>query len=241
MVRMMGVVRDKLYPGDKEKQRELLARHSAFFNTEPYFGCLVPGVALGMEEENARSGGMPPELITGVKTALMGPFAGLGDSLYVGTLIPVLLSVALGITGESGNIAGPLFYIAAHLGIMFPVTWLLFRRGYSMGLDSAQSILSGGIKDRLTSAMNVVALTVVGAITSQYVNITTGWVLRRGEEVVFDFNEAMQGIFPNAITLILALVTFWLMSKKKIGLGWMFLIIFVFSVVALLAKLIYVG
>ena len=239
IIRMLGMVREKLYPGNREKQKELLMRHEPFFNTEPYFGCIVPGVVLGMEEENARNAqSVPDELLTGVKTALMGPMAGIGDSLYVGTLIPVLLSVAIGISGSSGSLVGPAFYIIAHLGIMFPVTWFLFNRGYSMGLNAVSSVLESGIKDRFTQAMNIVGLTIVGAITSEYVKIKTGWKMMQGEEVMLDMNSALNGFFPNVITLILALVTFWLMSKKKIKIGLMFLIYFVFSILALLTGLI---
>ncbi len=237
IVRMLGMVMDKLYPGDREKQKELLERHEPFFNTEPYLGCIVPGVVLGMEEENARSGGVPGELINGVKTALMGPFAGIGDSLYVGTLIPILLSIALGISGESGSVAGPIFYIIAHLAIMIPVTWFMFYRGYTMGIDSAQTILAGGMKDRLTRAINIVGLVVVGCITAQYVNVRTGWVFTSGDMVV-DLNSALNGVFPNMITLILALGTYWLMAKKKQGIGKMFLIFFVFALVAYFTKFI---
>ena len=243
IIRMLGIVREKLYPGDRQRQKELLARHEPFFNTEPYLGCIVPGIVLGMEEENARNAeqAIPTELLTGIKAALMGPAAGIGDSLYVGTLIPILLSIAIGISGQTGSVMGPILYIVAHLGIMMPLTWFLFYRGYSMGLGSAQSILEGGIKDKLTRAMNVIGLTVVGAITSEYVTIRTGWVKMQGEEVMLDMNAALNGILPNILTLLLALATFWLMAKKKVKIGWMFIIYLVFAVVALLIGLINVG
>jgi len=242
IIRMLGMVKDKLYPGDRQKQKELLARHEPFFNTEPYLGCIVPGIVLGMEEENARSTeGVPDELLTGVKTALMGPMAGIGDSLYVGTLIPILLAVGIGMSGKSGSIVGPIFYIVTHLAIMTPLTWVLFNQGYSMGLNAAASILEGGIKDRITNAMNVIGITIVGAITSQYVVIVTDWVMMQGDEVILDFNAAMDGIFPNLITLILALLTFWLLAKKNVKIGWMYLIMLVFTIVALLTGLMYVG
>ena len=238
VIRMVGLVKDKLYPNDREKQQALLARHEPFFNTEPFLGSIVPGVILGMEEENARSQqGVPDELIAGVKTALMGPMAGIGDSLYIGTLIPILLAIAIGMSSSSGSIVGPLFYIVAHLGIMMPVTWLLFFQGYNMGLSAATTILGGGIKDRITQAMSIVGLTIVGAITCEYVTIRTGWVMMQGEEVMLDMNAALDGIFPNVITLLLALLVYWLMAKKNVKIGWMFLLLFVFAVVALLTGL----
>jgi len=238
LIRMVGLVKDKLYPGDREKQKELLMRHEPFFNTEPFLGTIVPGVVLGMEEENARNKeGVPDELIAGVKTALMGPMAGIGDSLYIGTLIPILLAIAIGISRTSGSLIGPLFYIVAHLGIMMPISFFLFHYGYSLGLNAATSILGGGIKDRITQAMSIIGLTIVGAITSEYVTIKTGWVMMQGSEVMLDMNAALDGIFPNMITLILALLVYWLMAKKNVKIGWMFLILFVFAVVALLTGL----
>ena len=57
---------------------------------------MVTGIALGMEEERACGKEVPDELIQSVKTSLMGPFAGIGDSLFIGTLIPILLSIGLG-------------------------------------------------------------------------------------------------------------------------------------------------
>jgi len=239
IIRMLGMVREKLYPGNREKQKELLARHEPFFNTEPYVGCIVPGIVLGMEEENARNvQSVPDEVLTGVKTALMGPVAGIGDSLYVGTLIPVLLAIAIGISSNTGSMIGPVFYIIAHLGISIPLTWFLFYRGYSMGLNAASSILESGIKDRFTHAMSIIGLTIVGAITAEYVEIKTGWEMMQGDELMLDFNAAINGIFPNVITLLLGLTTFWLMSKKNVKLGYMFLIYFVFSILALLTGLI---
>ena len=36
-------------------------------------------------------------MINGIRAGLMGPLAGIGDSLIVGTYIPVLLGIALGL------------------------------------------------------------------------------------------------------------------------------------------------
>ena len=46
----------------------------------------------------------------------MGPLAGIGDSLVVGTVIPILLGVALGMS-NGGSPLGAIFYI---------IVWNLF-------------------------------------------------------------------------------------------------------------------
>lgn len=77
----------KLYP-DKEEASKALKRHLAIFNTTP---CVVPfitGASIAMEEKfkKARENGeeCDEESINAVKTALMGPLAGIGDSFFLG-------------------------------------------------------------------------------------------------------------------------------------------------------------
>ncbi len=55
--RCMGIVADKLYD-DKEEQKELMLRHTQFFNTQPSMGVIIPGIILGMEEQRAMGGKM---------------------------------------------------------------------------------------------------------------------------------------------------------------------------------------
>lgn len=45
---------EKLYPGDEKKQAEVLMPHTAYFNTEPQLGAMIPGIVIGMEEQRAR-------------------------------------------------------------------------------------------------------------------------------------------------------------------------------------------
>ena len=240
LVRMVGIVKDKLYPDDAEKQKALLKRHTPFFNTEPYVGAIVPGIVLGMEEENALGAELPDDLITGVKSAMMGPFAGIGDSLYVGTLIPILLGIALGISGEKGSILGPIFYIVAHLGIMFPLTWFLFKKGYDTGMDSIEQVLGSGVKDNITKALGIVGLVVIGAITNTSVTLQTSWIFTRGDMTI-DMNNVFNGLFPGFMVIVIELITFYLMKEKKVKLGWMYLIYFVFGIIGLLTGLFFIG
>ena len=89
----------KLYGDDPEQYKECLKRHMQFFNTEPHFGGVILGIVLAMEEERANGAPSTDEAINSVKTGLMGPFAGIGDTLWQGTLTPILLAfgISLGI------------------------------------------------------------------------------------------------------------------------------------------------
>mgnify|MGYP000494298598 FL=1 len=68
-------------------------------------------------------------MINGIRAGLMGPVAGIGDSLLVGTLIPILLGVALGLS-SGGSPLGAIFYIIAYNVILTLGMRLLYFKGY---------------------------------------------------------------------------------------------------------------
>ena len=79
-------------------------------NTEPQIGSMIVGVTVGLEEARANGEAIDDETINGIRAGLMGPLAGIGDSLIVGTLIPILLGIAMGLS-EGGSPLGAIFYI----------------------------------------------------------------------------------------------------------------------------------
>lgn len=222
---MFGKIADKLYNSIEDKQA-LMMRHTQFYNTQPMVGAMVNGIALGMEEEKACGKDVPDEVISSVKTSLMGPFAGVGDSLFIGTLIPILLSIGLGLTGDSGSIAGPLFYIVAWVGIMVPFTWLTFKWGYRTGINAISTIYQSGIMDKVVTFANTLGLVIVGCITAQYVNFTIAY-----EYVAGDMTKSIQGvldgIFPGMLPLAITLLCWKFLDKKQNKMWVLFVVLFI--------------
>ena len=71
----MEPVLRRLFPDD-QAYSAALQRHLVFFNTNPVVGApLILGSAIAMEEAGA------PASAEGVKVALMGPLAGVGDTI----------------------------------------------------------------------------------------------------------------------------------------------------------------
>lgn len=229
IVKMLADVREELYPGDLEAQKEMLERHSIFFNTEPFLGSIVPGIVLGMEHEMAQGGDVQPEFINSIKTALMGPFAGIGDSLLPGTLCPILLSIALG-RCKNGEIIGPLFYVIVFLAVMFPLTWFLFSYGVKAGANAAELVLAGGIKDKVTKAAETVGLIVVGAVTASYTHVNVGLVYTSGD-LSIDIASILNSLLPGLSVLIMALISYVLMVKKKWTVNKMMLFFLIVAIV----------
>ena len=79
---------------------------------------MIVGVTAGLEEARANGEAIDDDAINGIRAGLMGPLAGLGDSLIVGTLIPILLGIALGLS-TGGSPLGAIFYIVVWNLLMF--------------------------------------------------------------------------------------------------------------------------
>lgn len=71
---MLPVLR-KLYTKEDEL-KEMLHNHLQFFNTTPHMGGFILGIDIATEESEGIKG---KEAVNGIKTGLMGPFAGVGD------------------------------------------------------------------------------------------------------------------------------------------------------------------
>jgi hypothetical protein len=86
----------RLYSTEDEI-RAALKRHLVFFNTEPNFGNVVHGTVIAMEEQRANGAAIDDDAINSVKSGLMGPMAGIGDTLSQSTIAPILLAIGIGI------------------------------------------------------------------------------------------------------------------------------------------------
>lgn len=209
LVSMLPIVED-LYD-KKEDQTKALQTYSAFFNTEPQIGTMIVGVTVGLEEARANGEAIDDDTINGIRAGLMGPLAGIGDSLIVGTLIPILLGIAMGLA-EGGSPLGPIFYIVvwnllAYFGMRFA-----YYRGYKLGGDAVEALV-GPDATALREAIVLVGTMVIGAVAATWVSISTALQLPGGGTLQGTFD----GIYPKLLPLIFTVFCWWLMSKKKVS------------------------
>ena len=210
---MLPIV-DDLYDTDEEKV-EHLRTYSTFFNTEPQIGTMVVGLTVGLEEARANGEPMDDETINGIRAGLMGPLAGLGDSIIVGTFIPILLGIALGLA-SGGSILGPLFYIVAWNALMYFGMKYAYNQGYTMG-GAAVEALVGPQSAALRSSIVMVGTMVIGAVAATWINITTALQVTFTKDSAFVLQDTLDGIFPKALNFFFVWLCWWLMTKKKIS------------------------
>lgn len=236
LVRALWSVKDKLFPNNHDAQKDLMSRNMEFFNTEPIWGGAVVGVALAIEEQMALNPDVPEELSSSVKTALMGPAAGIFDALFQATLVPIITTIAIGLSAENGSVVGPLMYILLFWATVPTVSWFLFYNSYVLGLEGVDKILQSGIKDKIISAANVLGLTVIGAVTASIANIKTGLVFTSGDLVV-DVNAILSGVQPKILVLVGAFLTYWLIAKKRMSVNRIMLIMLAISIIGYFTKI----
>ena len=211
----MVPIADKLYGKGTKEYADCLVRNSNFYNTEPQTGSVVNGIVASLEEEKSEGKNVSDDIIHTVKTSLMGPIAGIGDSIVQGIFIPVLLSIAMSISAN-GSVAGVLFYIVLYLAIMLSVNYWLYMQGYKLGL-SAADIFVGDNSSRITGAIAVLGTMVVGGCCASFVSVTTPLSFENAAaETTFAVQDTFDSFFPGLLGLLFVLLSYWLIHSK----GW---------------------
>jgi mannose/fructose/N-acetylgalactosamine-specific phosphotransferase system component IID len=173
---------------------------------------IINGIVASMEEDIALGGETPNELPVSIKTTLMGPLAGLGDSVIQGIIVPTLLSIGMSIAAD-GSAAGPLFYIVSWLIIGMGLSYGLFRYGYKMGLN-ALDIFVGENSRRIMDAINVVGIIITGTLAASMISVKTIVQIPMGSEMSA-LQDTLNGVFPGLLALITVLFTYWMLNKKQ--------------------------
>ncbi|QCX25786.1 PTS system mannose/fructose/sorbose family transporter subunit IID [Companilactobacillus futsaii] len=203
---------NKFYKNDIEKKRRLLQRHSMFYNTEPQTGQLINGIVASLEEQIAMGKDVSEEMPVNIKTTLMGPLAGIGDSIIQGIIVPILLSIGMSLA-KGGSPLGPIFYIVAY-GIIGPtISYIAFHSGYKLGVN-AIDIIVGENSKRITDAFNILGVMVVGALAANTIVLKTIAKIPMGGKTE-SLENVLNGIFPGLLPLAMVLLGWWLVSSKQ--------------------------
>ena len=225
---MLPIV-EELYK-DKAEQKEAMQTYTAFFNTEPQLGALVVGITAGLEEARANGDAVDGETINGMRAGLMGPIAGIGDSLVVGTLIPVLLGIALGLS-KGGNPIGALFYILVWNVLIYGGMRFAYFKGYELG-DKAVEFLVGPKGQALRKAISVIGGMVIGAVAATWVSVTTSLELKNADgEAFLKLQEKIDGVYPGLLTAGFITLCWWLMAKKNVSPNLVMLLLVVIALI----------
>lgn len=218
----------KLYKEGTPEMAAATQREQMLYNTTPQCHPFIMGIAMSMEETVAVDPSFDASAISNLKTSLMGPLAGIGDSFFWGTF--KVLTATIGVSfATQGNVLAPIiafliYNIPAQLVRWFGLNW-----GYKAGEKTLATLAESGSIQKVITASSIVGLMVIGSMVPSMVDVSFAWewVSKSGTvslQSVFD--AFIPGMVPLLITGIM-----YLFVRKKAKPIYMILALFVVGMI----------
>lgn len=213
---MMPII-EKVYDNEEDKKKAY-TRHTELFLTEARLSHVVLGMTAAMEEQNAVNPDFDEDSINAVKTALMGPLAGIGDSLYHGTLRPLAAGLAVSIIAASNysSALGSVIFLLIMAGVGQALRYFGIVKGYEKGFELVERFQKSGLLQKLTKYAGILACVMIGGWVSAFVWFGTPLSYTAGETTVL-LQSSLDGLVPNFLPLSFTLLCYWLLKKKRVS------------------------
>ncbi len=217
---MLPVLKDS-YGDNPELMDKALGTHSQFFNTQPSMGDIIVGMNVALEEESRGTDVI--DTSAAIKTSLMGPFAGIGDTVFGMIAGTIVGSIAVSFATE-GSFIGLLLVVAWSLTMLLVIRPIFFDLGYRQGTNLVTTL--GGQLNAFTDAASVLGLTVIGAMIATMVNVTFGGI-RTGTNATVEVDgkvmpdyflnlqaDLFDKLMPKAGSVIVVALAYWMLGKE---------------------------
>ena len=207
----------RLYKEDQ--YAEEISKFMNFFNTEPsYMGTVIHGITAAMEEKRANDGDITADEILSVRSALMGPLAGIGDVVSQSIVYPILAGVCIQLA-LAGNYAGPILFEIIYKVIMLTLGYNMYMMGYRKGKSAIITFLKTGLLNRILELVSIVGLMVIGSMAVSNISFNfslIGWeVTNEIGSVAFNLqNTVFDALLPGMVPLALVLGVWGLLKKR---------------------------
>jgi len=197
----------KIYSNDDE-YIEAMDNHYKYFNATPQMANVILGATLAMEEKD---GIKAKDAVQSLKTSLMGPLSGVGDSVFW-ILFPTIMGSIAGYMALQGNPIGAIIWMAIYVGLYWVKMWL-FKIGYTSGTKLVTSL--GAKINVFTDAIATMGLMVVGSLVPTVVKVYTPLKFQTGKVALSLQSGIFDKIMPGLLPVCLAVLVYWLLGKKS--------------------------
>ena len=209
---------DRLYPDESDPKqlaakKEAYHRHMAFYNCTPQTSAFILGLAASMEEEYAKDPeNFNPDSINAVKTSLMGPLSGLGDSFFLSTLRVVAAAVGISLC-QAGNVFGPIAFLLVYNIPAFLIRIFGAIKGYELGIGFLDEAQKTGLMQKIMACVGIVGVMVVGAMSKDMFWASLPIAIGQGDSAQ-TLQDILDGIMPGMLGMAAFWLYYWLLSKK---------------------------
>lgn len=203
----------KIYGNDSEGLKAACLRHLDPFITADDFGPWLLGASLAMEEDIAANGdpnGEKDKAIRGLKTSLMGPFAGIGDTIEPMTIWPIIKSIfySFAIAGNPIALLGSVI-LSGEYTLM---AYILGPIGYSAGKNQILRIVNSVKFKKFLTGASVLGVFMMGSMAAGQVSLSTPltWTT---DIMEMPIQGKIDGMLPGLLPFALCAVYYFLLKK----------------------------
>lgn len=221
----------ELHP-DEHDFRDAMQRHLVFFNTSPIVGGpLILGTTIAMEESGSKASA------DGVKVAMMGPMAGIGDTITFALYNSIIFTICAN-WAIQGKAIGPIIAAVLVLVPYFLVRRWQFAWGYKQGKNLATRIKTGAL-EKVNEGATILGLIVLGGFIpsivhmvttvtySQTVNTTTDTGAQQAVKQTVNVQDQINQILPYLLPVALTALIYFILRKFNLNPIWAIVIVFV--------------
>ena len=200
----------KIYKDDEQGFQDALSSNVEFFNSNPHFLPFITSMQLVMLDNGSK-----PEDARSIKLALMGPLAGIGDSLAQFCLAPLLATIGSSLA-QDGLVAGPLLFFLGMNIILLSIKLFTGLYGYKLGTSIIDTLSEK--MAQISSIASMIGVTVISGLAVSFVKIKVGiqYVTTiDGAEKIVSIQEMLDKIAPSLLPALFTIFVFYLIKKKK--------------------------
>lgn len=218
---------NRYYKDQPEKKKEALYRHVQFCNVSNAIYPFLAGLVASMEKEDSEVDDFDTSSIVAIKAALMGPLAGIGDSLLFSVVRVIAAGIGISFALQ-GSILGPILFFLIYNGCTMALRFSLGYVGFISGSSFITNMYQNGTLKILTKCAGILGLIMVGAMTASTVKFTTAISIPipGGEAVALQ--SSLDTLFLGLVPLLLTFGCKKLLDKN-VNINWIMVGIFVLS------------
>lgn len=204
----------KIHTDDKAFAEEL-KKNIGFYNTNPNLLPFVTSLHLVMSDN-----GLPYEEISGIKMALMGPLAGIGDSLSQFALAPLYSTICASL-GLEGVIFAPLLFLLLENGTLYTIKYFMGMYGYNVGTSIIDKLSEK--MGKISQAANIIGLTVIAGLAATFVKMNVnikfaaGKVAEGVKQQTVDIQALLDKVAPALLPVLYTALMYYLIKKKGLN------------------------
>lgn len=213
----MNPVMRKIYKDKPEELKEAMKRHTSMFNTNCDWGSIIHGITISLEEQRAlgHEDEISPEMIQSLKLGLMGPLAGIGDSVDQGIVATIPLAIFVPMA-QAGSVIAAFIPAIIYVAWSYIWSWTLFKKGYTLGKNSVLEILHSGAIKKVIDIASIVGLFMIGCLSASYVKVTTILEFASGaaDDATTTVQSILDGILPNLLPFCVVMGMYLYITKR---------------------------